>query len=1076
MGLHTATALNRWAKRAEERTLYAGRLNIGPRLILGFVFIILSMLAADAVILWQFHVVRTQAGRLNDVGQKLVAVLRVHTSLLAFHDRLDVLADAEDADRLLTEAGPLRTAVLEDIRRATSALNLPPFDPRRDPSILPTLHAIQSALPSQIEAITTLATSRDWRAVHLRLENQVRPLESLTSELVEKVDHEVGEEQVQTVLNIKRVQRLVFLIVPLTAFVTLLVAATLGVAITRSITRPLARLVEGSKALARGEFQHQVSVSGNDELARLSRVFNDTASRLRVLYATLQSSEDRLRLVIDTIPAHAWSTRPDGSVDFINRRFLEFTGRSMEDMLGWGWGSVIHPDDLTEYVEAWGAAVAMGEPMESEIRVRREDGDYRWLLIRNVPLRDELGNIVNWYGTAIDIEERKRAEETLRRSEAYLAEAQRLSHTGSFGWKPSTGEINWSEETFRIFRYDPLTIPTVELILQRVDPEDASSFKETVARASQDGKDFEHEHRLVMPDGAVKHLHVVAHAEGDESGQIKFVGAVMDVTDRKRAQEALRQSEAYLAEAQRLSHTGSWAWKVGTSRQYWSVETFRIYGFDQNTTEPTRENFLRRVHPDDQASIELVETELYKGNDAEYNYRVILPDGSIKYIRSVARAVCKDSGQVIEFVGTVMDVTERKLAEALRDGESRILEMIARDAPLKETLEKLVLLVEAQFADLICSVLLLDEDGQHMHPGAAPNLPTDYTQAIDGMCIGPKAGSSGTAMYRRETVVVTDILQDPLWESYRDAAEPYGLRACWSIPILAHSGEPLGSFTMYYPEPRGPSPAETRALEMATHLAGIAIERKLAGEERERLRQAQMELAHVNRVTTMGELTASLAHEVNQPIGAAVTSANSCLRWLAGDVPNLNKARAAAERIVKDGTRAAEIISRIRLLFQKSALQLESVDVNEVIEEMTVLLRGEAMRYSISLRTELAPALPPVMGDRVQLQQVMMNLMINGIDAMKALDGTRELTIKSQRAENEQLLVSVSDTGVGLPPGQADHIFNAFFTTKPHGTGMGLRICRSIVESHGGRLWAASNSPRGASFSLTLPANLEAQK
>jgi C4-dicarboxylate-specific signal transduction histidine kinase len=280
---------------------------------------------------------------------------------------------------------------------------------------------------------------------------------------------------------------------------------------------------------------------------------------------------------------------------------------------------------------------------------------------------------------------------------------------------------------------------------------------------------------------------------------------------------------------------------------------------------------------------------------------------------------------------------------------------------------------------------------------------------------------------------------------------------------------------MYYPEPRSPSPAETRALDLANHLAGIAIERKLAREERERLRQARADLAHINRVTTMGELTASLAHEVNQPIAAAVTSANSCIRWLTADVPNLDKARAAAERIVKDGTRAAEIISRIRLLFQKGTRQLELVDVNEVIEQMIVLLRGEATRYSISVRTELAADLPRIMGDRVQLQQVMMNLMINSIDAMKAVEGTRELTIKSQRAENEQLLLSVSDTGVGLPPQQPEQIFNAFFTTKPHGTGMGLRICRSIVESHGGRLWAASNSPRGANFYLTLPAKVGAR-
>ena len=540
---------------------------------------------------------------------------------------------------------------------------------------------------------------------------------------------------------------------------------------------------------------------------------------------------------------------------------------------------------------------------------------------------------------------RQRAE---RRSEAYLAEAQRLSHTGSFGWRASSGEIIWSEETFRIFQYDRTMTPSVELVLQRVHPEDAALVKQTMERASQDGKDFDFEHRLLMPDGSVKHVHVVAHALSDESGSVEFVGAVMDVTERKRV-------------------------------------------------------------------------------------------------------------------------------EALRDAESRILEMIARDAPLGEILEKLVRVVEAQFAGLLCSVLLLDEDGRHARHGAAPSLPQPYSEAIDGLSIGPKAGSCGTAMYRREPVIVTDILQDPLWEQYRDVAEPYGLRSCWSTPILAHSGEALGSFAMYYRETRSPSPAETRALEMATHLAGIAIERKLAREERERFRQAQADLAHINRVTTMGELTASLAHEVNQPIAAAVTDANTCLRWLTRDQPDLEEARQAASRIVKDATRAAEVISRTRLLFKKGTPQRALVDVNEVIREMIGLLRSEAMRHSISVRTDLAD-LPQVVGDRVQLQQVLLNLMTNSIDAMKDVDGTRELIICSQQAEDDRLLVSVIDTGLGLPPEQANQIFDAFFTTKPHGTGMGLRISRSIVEAHGGRLWAAENSSRGASFHLTLPIKVDAQE
>jgi len=244
----------------------------------------------------------------------------------------------------------------------------------------------------------------------------------------------------------------------------------------------------------------------------------------------------------------------------------------------------------------------------------------------------------------------------------------------------------------------------------------------------------------------------------------------------------------------------------------------------------------------------------------------------------------------------------------------------------------------------------------------------------------------------------------------------------------------------------------------------------------EKLQQSQADLARVSRVTSMGELTASLAHEVNQPIAAAVTNANTCLRWLTRDSPDLEEARAAALRIVKDGTRAAEIITRVRLLFQKGAPERELVDLNEVIREMILLLRSETVRYNISVGADLALDLPQVLADRVQLQQVMMNLMLNSIDAMRNADGPRELIIKSRRSDNEHLLLSVSDTGMGLPPDQTDQIFNAFFTTKSHGTGMGLSISRSIVESHGGRLWFADNPPRGASFFLALPIRVEAHE
>jgi PAS domain S-box-containing protein len=533
-----------WAKQAGKRSFRLHRLNIGPRLTLCFAFIILVMLLGNAVLLWQFHQARIQAGRLNGVDQELIIVLQAHTNLMSFYERLDALAHSENTAQLVSEAEVLRNDLIEESRRTRNVLMSMPPELKLDPTLLPTLEAIQDELPAELGSITDLAKSKDWQAVRLRLANQVRPLESRTSALVRNIAQQVTDDQTEAALQVVQLQRRILLIVPLTAAFTLLIAALLGLAITRSITGPLGLLIEGSRALARGEFQHQVSVIGNDEIAQLGQVFNDTATRLRSLY------------------------------------------------------------------------------------------------------------------------------ETLQKSEMYLDEAQRLTHTGSWVWKVAGGDaLHLSDEWYRIYSFDPEKgMPRWEERLQRLHPEDRDRWQGVIDRAIREKSEYDVEFRILLPDGTVKYIHTVGHPVLDSSGKlVQFVGSSTDVTERKLAEQTLRRSEGYLAEAQRLTRSGSWAWNVQTRALFWSLEHFRIFGYDPEQITPTWEHILERVHPEDRAGVEkraeLESTQ--KGNvDSGGDYRIVLPDGRIRHLHSIAHPVINERGEIIEVVGTTMDVTEQREARA----------------------------------------------------------------------------------------------------------------------------------------------------------------------------------------------------------------------------------------------------------------------------------------------------------------------------------------------------------------------------------------------------------------------------
>jgi PAS domain S-box-containing protein len=1086
----------------------------------------------------------------------------------------------------------------------------------QDPIILSGLETLHVTLPAQLDAVTGLAAAGDWPAVRLRLAEQVPSLIDLSSSLVERIDREVLQVRAEAIESTQRARRQLFLVVPITALLTLLIAVALGWYTTRAIIDPLSELDAGAQALARGEFEHEVDVRGEDELARLGSAFNYAARRIRGLYESVLRSEKQLRDVIETIPAMAWTALPDGSNAFTNRQWVEYTGLSVAGTVGSGWQAVIHPKDIDQYVERWRSSLTTGRPFENEIRLRRAaDGKYRWFLVRAVPLRDERGNILKWYGIATDIEDRKRAEGALRRSEAYLTEAQRLTHTGSWARDPATGKTTyWSEEMFRIYGFDPQrsSVPTREEYYRLLHPEDYDRVLELVQKAFREKADFTKEFRVVLPDGAVKHLHVIGHPVLDQTGEVvEYVGTAVDVTERKRAEEqhreylkflesldrvnrtmqgtndrekmmsdvldsvleifacdrawlvypcdpegaswraimehtraefpgafalgtdlpvdaevttvfraaratsgavlfgpdyelqipaevaerfsirsmmvmtlypkgdqpylfglhqcshprlwtpqeqrlfeeighrladaltsllmfrGLRESERRLAEAQSIAHVGYWDRDSDAGRVTLSGESCRIFGFEPEERVFDLQQFDEKwdtlIHLEDALRIDEAAAAALRG-DLRYDveFRVVRRDGDVRVVHSRGEVTRDEFGRPQRMFGTIQDITELRQAEsALRESEQRYRMLFekANDAIFLENESDEIIEVNRRACELLG--------------------------------------------YSREELLmmkVSDLLA-PEFRSQagsvvRDELEKHG-SATYEAVNLHRSGRHIAVEVTN-------TPISDQGQNLLLSIVRDITEHKRAEEERERVRRLQFELAHIDRINMLGELAASLAHELNQPIAAAITSAGACLRWLNRDQPEVQRAREAVMRIESDGKRASEIINRLRAFYKKEAPpERHLVALNEVAREILGLLSNESNRYAISIRDELAPDLPPIKADRVQLQQVLMNLMLNAVEAMKEAPG--ELTIKSEPGDGH-ILVSVSDTGVGLPPGKADELFNAFFTTKPDGTGMGLAISRSIVESHGGRLWAAANPGRGATFHFTLPTQPEAHQ
>jgi PAS domain S-box-containing protein len=537
-----------------------------------------------------------------------------------------------------------------------------------------------------------------------------------------------------------------------------------------------ARLLREQKRVA-DELDQRVA-QRTTELAAANEVLRKEVAERRRAEEALAASEHNLRLIVDSIPGLVSLLTPAGEVELVNPQLVEYCGRTLEELRRWGTSDTVHADDLPRVVQIFARSITSGNPYDFEARLRRFDGVYRWFQVRGLPVRDSNERILRWCSLLTDIDERKRAEDALKRSEAFLAEGQRLSRTGSFSWRVVTGEITWSEELYRIFEFDRDVPVTLEMISSRVHPEDIPLLNEMIDRARGNGSDFEYEHRLQMSNHSVKYVHMVGHGRRDREGRLVYIGAAQDVTERRLSEETLGK------------------------------------------------------------------------------------------VRS--------------------------------------------------------------------------------------------------------------------------------------------------------------------------------------------------------------ELAHVARVTSLATLTASIAHEVNQPLSGIVTNASTCLRMLTLEPPNVDGARETARRTIRDGNRASDVITRLRALFSKKDTIAERVDLNDATREVIALSLSELQRDRVILRSDLAEDLPLVTGDRVQLQQVILNLLRNGSDAMNTVhDRPRELLIRTKRDEGGRVLLSVKDAGIGFNSQSMDKLFQAFYTTKNDGMGIGLSVSRSIIEQHQGRLWATLNDGPGATFSFSIPRGLD---
>jgi PAS domain S-box-containing protein len=749
----------------------------------------------------------------------------------------------------------------------------------------------------------------------------------------------------------------------------------------------------------------------------------ESSGQATEVFTESNASEDSVHRVIDLIPTLVWSSRPDGIVDFFNRVWLDYTGLTAKQALDWQWKDIFHPDDVSAVSSYWQNLLVSERPGEIEARLRRFDGEYRWFLFRVKPVHDQLGRITKWYGVNTDIEDRKRAEDELRESKQQLH--QLVEALPALIWRGTAeGDLDYLNQ--RHIDYVGWTVAELSggRWMDLVHPDHREA---TVARwlsSARTGSRYEDIYPLRRADGQYRWIESVGEPLCDAEGQIiRWYGLVTDIDDRKRAEDALRKSER---ELRQLVDSVPGMIAVADSEGRHEYANKRALDYTGTTVEESRGlGFINTIHPEEQ---DLVRDEWLRcsrlGQPMDINHRWRRFDGVYRLFHVRVDPLFDERGQIVRWYGLLTDIEDQRKAEE----------------DLRRSERQLRLLVET----LPAAVWRATSDG-------AIDYVNQHLEHYSGKTLQALVGSEWIQIIHpgdRE-----DHLQK--WLTGLKVGEP------WEDTCRLRRAD--GAYRWFYVRVEPLRDHDGRV----SHWYAISVDVNESKELEEALQTARRRLSAAMQIATVAELSASIAHEINQPLASVVANGHACLTWLSSTPPNLTRARVTVERIIRDGNSASEVIGRIRALFKQAPPAMVLADINEIIIEAINLIVDEARASGTSVERDFGSDLPMIVVDRVQIQQTLINLAHNAIEAMEGVSDRPKILSFTSLCDGVDLLIQVRDSGCGIA--NSASIFEPFFTTKPNGMGMGLSICRSIVEAHGGRLWADANEGAGTTFSFTLP-------